>query len=61
MVGIAMYMAQDLQYATKTLASCLKTPTQEAWVYLRYSEQFGFRMRKTCKGSTFMELQGCSK
>ena len=52
MVGIAMYMAQerfDLQYAPKTLASCLKSPTQEAWValgrligYLHYSEQFGF-------------------
>ena len=37
MVGIAMYMAQerfDLQYATKILASCLKTPTQDAWLAL---------------------------
>ena len=67
MVGIAMYMAQerfDLQYAAKTLASCLKTPTQDAWLalgrligYLRYSEQFGLKMKKACKGSTFMELQ----
>ena len=66
MVGIAMYMAQErfeLQYATKTLASCLKTPTQDAWValgrlvgYLRYSEQFGLNMKKACRGSTFMEL-----
>ena len=67
MVGIAMYMAQErfhLQFATKTLASCLKTRTQDAWValdrligYLRYSEQFGLKMKKACKSSTFMELQ----
>ena len=67
MVGIAMYMAQerfDLQYATKTLASCLKTPPQDAWLalgrligYLRYSEPFGLKMKQACKGSTFMELQ----
>ena len=67
MVGIAMYMAQeryDLQYATKTLASCLKNPTKEAWIalgrligYLRFSDQFGLKMKRTCKGCTFMESQ----
>ena len=67
MVGIAMYMAQeryDLQYATKTLASCLKNPTKEAWMalgrligYLRFSDQFGLKMKRTCKGCTFMESQ----
>ncbi len=34
LVGIAMYLAQerfDLQYATKTLASCLQQPTRAAW------------------------------
>ena len=67
MVGIAMYMAQeryDLQFATKTLASCLKTPTKDAWMalgrligYLRFSDQFGLKMKRACKGCTFMESQ----
>ena len=67
MVGIAMYMSQeryDLQYTTKTLASCLKNPTKEAWMalgrligYLRFSEQFGLKMKKTCKGCSFMQSQ----
>ena len=51
LVGIAMYLAQerfDLQYPTKTLASCLQPPTRAAWSalgrlvgYLRFSEDFG--------------------
>ena len=60
-----MYLAQerfDLQYATKTLASCLQNPTKAAWVllgrlvgYLRFSGEFGLKMNKTKKGSTFVE------
>ena len=51
LVGIAVYLAQerfDLQYPTKTLASCLQPPTRAAWSalgrlvgYLRFSEDFG--------------------
>ena len=65
LVGMAMYLSQeryDLQYATKTLASSLKTPTKAAWLglkhlvgYLRFSEGFSLKMRKTQKGDSFME------
>ena len=63
LVGTAMYLAQeryDLQYTTKTLASCLQNPTKAAWIllgrlvgYLRFSGEFGLKMTKTKKGSTF--------
>ena len=66
LVGIAMYLAQerfDLQYATKTLASCLQQPTRAAWSalgrlvgYLRFSEDFGLKMESK-RGSTFMDVQ----
>ena len=65
LVGIAMYVSQerfDLQFATKTLASSLKTPTVKAWQelgrlvgYMKYSETFALRMKKTQKGSSFLE------
>ena len=65
LVGAAMDLAQeryDLQYTTKTLASCLQNPTKPAWVllgrlvgYLRFSGEFGLNMNKTKKGSTFVE------
>ena len=65
LVGTAMYVAQeryDLQYTTKTLASCLQNPTKAAWTllgrlvgYLRFSGEFGLKMNKTKKGSTFAE------
>ena len=65
LVGTAMYLAQeryDLQYTTKTLASCLQNPTKAAWVllgrlvgYLRFSGEFGLKMNKTKKGATFVE------
>ena len=63
MVGIAMYMARARRFAV-CHQNIGKSPAQEAWValgrligYLRYSEQFGLKMKKTCKGCTFMELQ----
>ena len=66
LVGTAMYLAQeryDLQYTTKTLASCLQNPTKAAWTllgrlvgYLRFSGEFGLKMIKTKKGSTFAEV-----
>ena len=65
LVGTAMYLAReryDLQYTTKTLASCLENPTKAAWIllgrlvgYLRFSGEFGLKMSKTKKGSTFAE------
>ena len=65
LIGIAMYLAQerfDLQYATKTLASCLQQPAKAAWNalgrlvgYLRFSEDFGLKMEKSERGSTFMD------
>ena len=66
LVGTAMYLAQeryDLQYTTKTLASCLQNPTKAAWTllgrlvgYLRFSGEFGLKMIKTKKGSNFAEV-----
>ena len=63
LVGIAMYVSQerfDLQFATKSLANYLKSPTKRAWVelgrlvgYMKFSERFALRMRKTSKGSSF--------
>ena len=63
LVGIAMYVSQerfDLQFATKSLATYLKSPTKRAWVdpgrlvgYMKFSESFALRMRKTSKGSSF--------
>eukprot|EP00435_Cladocopium_sp_Y103_P056043 s3048_g18.t1 len=65
LVDIAMYMAQerfDIQYATKTLASSLKSPTRKSWLdlgrligYLQFSEGFALRMNRSEKGRTFME------
>ena len=65
LVGIAMYVSQerfDLQYATKTLASSLKEPTYRAWHelgrlvgYMKFSEGFALRMKKTQMGTTFQE------
>ena len=53
-----------LQYATKTLASCLQQPTKSAWNalgrsegYLRFSEDFGLKMEKSERGNTFMDVQ----
>ncbi len=67
LVGIAMYLAQerfDLQYASKTLASCFQQPTKSAWnglgplvEYLRFSEDFGVKMQKSERGNTFMDVQ----
>ena len=64
--GTAMYLAQeryDLQFTTKTLASCLQNPTKAAWAllgrlvgYLRFSGEFGLKMNKTKKGSTFSQM-----
>ena len=58
-----MYVSQerfDLQFATKSLATYLKNPTKRAWVdlgrlvgYMKFSESFALRMRKTSKGSSF--------
>ena len=66
-IGIAMYLAQerfDLQYATKALGSCLQQPAKAAWNalgrlvgYLGFSEDFGLRMEKSERGSTFMDVQ----
>ena len=66
LVGIAMYVSQerfDLQFATKSLATYLKSPTKRAWLelgrlvgYMKFSESFALRMRKASKGSSF---QGC--
>ena len=66
LVGIAMYVSQerfDLQYTTKTLASSLKQPTRRAWCdlarlvgYMKYSENFALRMKKTQRGSTFQQV-----
>ena len=66
LVGTAMYLAQeryDMQYTTKTLASCLRNPTKAAWTllgrlvgYLRFSGECGLQMIKTKKGSTFAEV-----
>ena len=63
LVGIAMYVSQerfDLQFATKSLATFLKSPTKRACVdlgrlvgYMKFSESFALRMRKTSKGSSF--------
>jgi hypothetical protein len=63
LVGIAMYVAQerfDLQFATKTLAQSLKSPTMQSWIdlgrliaYAKYSEHFALRMKRTSKGMTF--------
>ena len=64
-VGTAMYLAQeryDLQFATKTLASCLQNPTKAAWALLgrlvgclRFSGEFGLKMNKTKRGSMFSQ------
>ena len=47
----------------KTLASCLQNPTRAAWTllgrlvgYLRFGGEFGLKMIKTKKGSTFAEV-----
>ena len=63
LVGIAMYVAQerfDLQFATKTLAQSLKSPTMQSWIdlgrliaYAKYSEHFALRMKRTSKGMSF--------
>ena len=63
LVGIAMYVAQerfDLQFATKTLAQSLKSPTMQSWIdlgrliaYAKYSEHFALRMKRTSKGTSF--------
>ena len=63
LVGIAMYVSQerfDLQFATKSLASHLKSPTRQAWAdlgrlvgYMKFSESFALRMGKTRRGSSF--------
>ena len=60
-----MYVSQErffLQYATKTLASSLKEPTYRAWHelarlvgYMKFSECFALRMKKTQMGTTFQE------
>lgn len=60
-----MYLAQerfDVQYATKSLASSLKSPSRKSWNelgrligYLKFSESFAFKMEKTQRGQTFME------
>ena len=65
LVGTSMYLAQeryDLQYTTKTLASCLQNPTKAAWTllgrligYLRFSGEFGLKMTKTKKGAKFAQ------
>ena len=63
LVGIAMYVSQerfDIQFAAKTLASSLKDPTYRAWTelgrlvgYMKFSENFALRMKRTQKGMTF--------
>ena len=59
LVGIAMYVSQerfDLQYATKSLASHLKSPTKQAWIDLG-REHFALKMVKTSKGSSFQSVK----
>ena len=65
LVGIAMYVSQerfDVQFATKNLASSLKSPTQKAWQdlgrligYMKFSENFALKMKRTTKGCSFFE------
>eukprot|EP00435_Cladocopium_sp_Y103_P033238 s948_g8.t1 len=65
LVGIAMYMSQerfDVQFATKSLAASLKSPTRQSWSdlgrlvgYLKFSERFALKMARTRKGASFQD------